>query len=156
MKAFFVLVAATIATVVISTQAYAQSALLEFSNGNQIYGSQLAIDENGGIVHSERTCCPPTTNQIPEQSLSADDLQHLIDLIQKVSTGAIEVKEGEVTSEGGLSGSLVVYAGGSAVVVRSITRSQIPDGRDTISVNLAPEAQEIEEIVKRYVAHPLP
>jgi len=139
----------------VAQQSFAGPAvLLQFSNGNQIFGSELVIYSDGSLVHNERSCCPPHVDATPESNLSPTQLQHLEALILAASSGRIVERAGSLTSEGSQSGSLLVYDNGKATVVLEVDRSAAGTPNKDL-VNLSSSASEIKTLVETYVKYPL-
>lgn len=133
----------------------ASELILDFSNGNQIYGSQLSIFDDGRITHDERTCCPPRIEAVSEESLSPKKLFELQQWIRDAFTGSTAVTEGMPTAEGSESGFLRVFAEGSQATIHEIERNNQADGKDRVTRSLSKSAPQIEQLVDTYVEHPL-
>ena len=136
------------------SNASAASPLLEFSNGNQIYGSTLAISSTGKITHTERNCCPPHTDPVREKQLTAADLSHLKRLITAAAKARVLDHEGAPTSEGSTAGELAANVGKKKIVIYRIERASPDGGHNKVSVNQAPEAALIKKLVEGYVKVP--
>jgi hypothetical protein len=147
---------AAFTTVTFGMKAFAQNStlLLEFSNGNQIYGSTLLINTDGTVIHSERTCCPPHSTPAPEASLTKPQLLRLSNLISAVATQPTIAKKGHRTSEGSESGALHVYPTATPIVLHQILRGGMGE-LDQVTYNISSEAQEIEQLVNSFVKYPL-
>jgi hypothetical protein len=133
------------------------SILVEFTNGNQIYGSKLTIFSDGSVTHGERSCCPPHTDPVPEANLSTAQLSDLETLIAQASTGKLLVQAGSATADGSLSGSLLAYSGGNPVIVFEVDRNPVvqPGRLNKVTSNQSSAANAIKSLVEAYVKFPL-
>jgi hypothetical protein len=135
----------------------APSILVKFTNGNQIYGSNLTIFSDGSITHGERTCCPPHTNPVPEPKLSTAQLSDLETLISQASTGQLLVQSGSATADGSLSGSLLAYSDGNPVIIYEVDRNAVvqPGSLNKVTSNQSSAATTLKNLVEAYVKYPL-
>ena len=120
-----------------------------YAFGNQIYGSQLVILDDGRVLPKERTCCPPTYKDGLEQKLSTRELAVLKSLIEQAASGEV----GETACRGAMGeiyGKASVFtASGEEVLLRA--DSLLPDGRCATLMNDAPAVEKIEAILFRFV-----
>lgn len=112
--------------------------------GNQIEGSNLQIFEDGSIVHSERTCCPPTVEDLPEAALSAEAMAALKGQISAVAATGQTVEDLGPMPAGEKTGVLCVVDDGQPITVKAYEN-------ETMNVILrqstAPEAADIRSLV---------
>ena len=127
--------------------------LVSYSFGNQISGSTLEIDRDGGVTHSERTCCPPTTVPVAQPPLAPSVLGALGGFILEARGAAIqtELLDG---GAGASSGFLIAFLpDGAPVVVRRLTLQgpALESERNT-----APDAGAIRAVVVGYTSQDIP
>ncbi len=133
----------------------AKELLVKYRYGNQIYGSELQIFDDGSVAHGERTCCPPHTDNIPETNLSTTKVIELKDWIQGAALGNIVSTSGHQTAEGSESGRLTAGQNGVEILVHVIERGTGADPKDQVRMNQSTEAGLIETLVNSYVKNPM-
>jgi len=138
----------------VSLGAHAQNVLLDFSNGNQIFGSYLTVYDDGVLLHKERSCCPPHTDAIQEVRFSRAQLSHLQGLIRAASSSNVRIRDGNLTTDGSQSGELIAFYNNAKLVIYKVERSSIGTP-DKVTYNTSPAAAEIQKIVYVYVKWPL-
>lgn len=142
----------TMAVLVSGSFASAKELIIDYSYGNQIFGSTLKIYDDGSIEHGERTCCPPHTDRVPESDLNPGKLADLKDWIREAAVGIVISPAGRATAEGSESGSLTAFqSGGAEVTVHVIARGTGKNPIDQVRKNRSDGANRIEDLVNSYV-----
>lgn len=130
------------------------STLVEFVNGNQIFGSYVTIYSDGTIAHSERNCCPPATVNTKEAPLPPSQMDHLVSLIAVAAKGRMVTQNGSPTAEGSESGYLKAYDSGMGFTVYQVDRNENPPGPNKVTINESQAAEEIKKLVESYAKWP--
>lgn len=126
--------------------------ILKYDYGNQIQGSSLTVFDDGSIDHEERTCCPPQSSQITESNLSVNDRGMLINAIKTAGSPKLQLSgHGHLTLFGSMSGSLIVYDGGTAINIKTIKRNSTIGDPDMVITNHSSGARWILRLVESYV-----
>jgi hypothetical protein len=123
-----------------------------YAYGNQIFGSALRIAADGAIFHSERTCCPPTEDEIDEAVLGAAELADLVDGLAAVAVAGETTSELGPMSEGEQTGALCAVVDGVAHTVLA----HEPGNEVWVRRSSAPEADAVLALVAGYADHDLP
>ena len=124
----------------------ADSLLLDYQYGNQIFGSYLKIYSDGRISHEERTCCAPRTDEIKEKSLTKEEISALKNLITVAALGKILTKTCE-GSMGDRYGSFTIFTQEEEHILRADRLS----ANCIAFYNTAPQSLELERFVYKYV-----
>lgn len=115
------------------------------------------MSSTGVVVHSERTCCPPTETDQNAPPLDAPTLATLKGWIEAAKAGTILQKDGTLTAEGSNAGTLEACAeDGTSIIVRNVVRNDVSGGLDIIFYNSASEAEEIRSFVTAIVDQDMP
>jgi hypothetical protein len=130
---------------------FASNPILEYKYGNQITGSVLTISDDGTVVHTERTCCAPRTDVIPEAKLSEKQLVQLADWIAEAAQGKLKTTQGNPTAMGSSAGTLNTYQDDIIVIIHEITRGNAEGSYDVVRKNSSAAADKIEALVNQYV-----
>jgi hypothetical protein len=139
-----------------TTSAYAApTALIQYSNGNQIFGSSLTIYSDGSISHGERSCCPPHNDSVSERALTRIQLTQLEGWIKSSNQGKINVRSGTSTTDGSESGYLVTFSNGTSTVIHKVERNSRVQSPNRVTQNMSPEARAIEKLVQGFVKYPM-
>ena len=104
------------------------------------------------MTHVEHDCCPPADHPIDEPPLDGPALDTLKARIEAAAAGPYHFENGLPTAEGSRSGTLqACTAAKVGVIIRDVARNDRPGGFDALTVNDAPEAQEIRDFVEAIV-----
>lgn len=137
-----------------SSHADSDSPILDYGFGNQIYGSYLQVFASGKVVHQERSCCPPHTDDVKAKRLGKNEMNALRDLIAKaalesVTTGPCPGDLGEIY------GSLAITTDSDEkIVLRAASVESSGKCRNTIATGPATEA--LLDFVNKYVETKIP
>src|SRR5262249_788518 len=110
----------------------------------------LDISGTGALDHVEHGCCPPADRVVDDAPLSSSERQELKALIEGAAKGTTHVEDGHPTAEGSLSGTLQACTSGNVgSLLRDFARNDA--GLDIVTVNNAPEAKQILDLVEAIV-----
>jgi hypothetical protein len=140
----------TIATLLLSVSASASAAeLLNYSYGNQIFGSELQIFDDGRVLHKERNCCPPKTEEVTASPLTAAQTYDVVSLISAAAKGPF--RRGKCPGNLGekYGNFLARLRDGTIVTLRSTEMHA--NGKCIQTVNLSKAARELEQVVYSFV-----
>lgn len=133
--------------------AMSSGVVLSYSFGNQIVGSTLTIFDTGAVVHSERVCCPPTTDTV-DDVVDATTLSALQADVAAVAAAGTTATIGGPSCLGCKSGEVTVFNGGQEHVVKAI-HGDLGDDQIVITSD-APEATDILALVRGMVDVDIP
>jgi hypothetical protein len=138
-------------------QADTSHVIVEYNYGNQIIRSALKIYSDGRVEGKEIEHY--RVKKSIEAQFSESDLARLKISIENASSGDYQEKYGSHTTLGSRSGSLIVHTmSKKSVPIRIIERavSTQPYPKDTVTINLSPDARWIEERVLSFVETKMP
>lgn len=129
-------------------QSSAANEILNFQFGNQIAGSYLTIDDSGVVRRAERHCCPPRTEQMPEQILTQETTAQLLEDIAMAATAPQSESYAGSSAQGSKAGFLhVKTANGTMINVRTIARGSTETSQRHVTFSDCNEARRIEQLV---------
>ena len=127
---------------------FAADKLVDYRFGNQIKGSTLTIFSDGQIVHTERTCCPPRTDDLIEKNLNIEELKNLILFVEKATLAGQSTYRAGQSGNGSSAGTLTAFrANATQFNIRTIEFGDGIGGPQPVHFNVAAEAREIESLV---------
>jgi hypothetical protein len=146
-------------SLLMSSSLYAQTpttyVLLSYDYGNQITRSGLTVLSNG-LVMSSRTS-QSQTSRLPDQQLPQDVLSKLTTSINLSAVAPQARFDGEPTTMGSSSGTLVGYtADGYASNILLVSRGAKPGDSDTIIFQPRLESLEVVNFVNSKVQNKIP